>query len=64
MNYRDYEWELREDRIILDPTLNIDKLGWQAGDYFKVVNTNGQAMLVKVDSLTQLVRKIGEELAE
>lgn len=49
MRYYDYEWDLSSDRIILDEELDIDKLGWKGGDYFKVVNVNGRAMLQKVD---------------
>jgi hypothetical protein len=62
MKHYDYDWDLSPGGIILDPELNIDKLGWRAGDYFKVVNINGRAMLVKVDSLTSLVRDIGEDI--
>lgn len=50
MKYYDYDWDLNPDGIILDPELNIDKLGWKNGDYFKVTNINGKAMLVKVDT--------------
>jgi hypothetical protein len=49
MKYYDYDWDIHPDRILLDSELNIDKLGWKSGDYFKVVNVSGQAMLVKVD---------------
>lgn len=63
MHYYDYEWDLNHDRIILDKELNIDKLGWKAGDYFRVTNINGRAMLIKVDPLTAFVRDGGAELA-
>jgi len=36
--------------------LNIDKLGWRAGDCFKIVNIDGQAMLVKMDPLEQFIK--------
>jgi hypothetical protein len=49
MLYVDYSWDLNPNGIILDEELNIDKLGWKAGDYFKVTNVNGRAMLIKVD---------------
>lgn len=51
MRYYDYDWDLNPNGIIFDEELNIDKLGWKAGDYFKVVNINGKAMLQKVDKL-------------
>lgn len=49
MIHLDFEWDVRSDGIILDPALNLDKLGWHGGDYFKLVNVNGKAMLTKVD---------------
>ena len=48
MKYVDYDWDLSPERIILDEEINIDKLGWKAGDLFRVTNINGQAMLVKI----------------
>lgn len=56
MLYFDYSWDLSKNRIILDEELNIDKLGWQAGDLFKVVNINGRAQLVKIDRLERFTR--------
>ena len=56
MRYYDYEWDLEPNRILLDPELNIDKLGWKGGDCFKVVNRNGRAMLVKLDPVEQFVK--------
>jgi len=55
MRYYDYEWDLEPYRILFDPELDIDKLGWKGGDYFKVVNVNGRAMLVKVDALEKFI---------
>ena len=56
MKHFDYDWDLHPDKIILDEELNIDKLGWKAGDYFKVTNVNGRAMLVKVDPLVKFLK--------
>jgi hypothetical protein len=56
MRYYDYEWDLEPNRILLDAELNVDALGWQGGDYFKVVNHNGRCMLVKVDPLEKFLR--------
>jgi len=53
----DYNWDLHPDRIILDEELNIDKLGWHAGDLFKLVNINGKSMLVKVNKLEEFLLK-------
>lgn len=55
MKYFDYDWDLEPNRILFDPELNIDKLGWRGGDYFKVVNVDGRAMLVKVDALEKFI---------
>jgi anaerobic selenocysteine-containing dehydrogenase len=56
MKYYDYEWDLEPNRILLDAELDVDKLGWQAGDYFQVKNVNGRAMLVKIDPLTKFLK--------
>jgi hypothetical protein len=60
MKYVEYDWDLEPNRILLDPELNIDKLGWRHGDYFKVVNIDGRAMLVKVDALEKFIKE-GEQ---
>jgi hypothetical protein len=56
MLYYDYIWDLSPNRILLDAELDIDKLGWKGGDYFKVTNVNGRAMLVKVDPLEKFIK--------
>jgi hypothetical protein len=56
MRYYDYEWDLEPNRILLDEELNVDRLGWNAGDYFQVKNINGRVMLVKVDPLQKFLR--------
>lgn len=64
MLYVDYSWDLNPDRIILDEELDIDKLGWNAGDIFRVTNVNGRAMLVKVEPVEAFVREGGKWLKE
>jgi len=49
MIYMDYNWDLHPWGIKFDEELNIDALGWKAGDLFEIANINGQAMLRKVD---------------
>ena len=56
MKYYDYDWNLSPERIVLDEKLNIDKLGWKAGDCFVVQNVDGRAILTKVDPLVQFVK--------
>jgi anaerobic selenocysteine-containing dehydrogenase len=63
MRHYDYDWDLDSKGIKFDPELDIDKLGWKHGDYFRVENRNGQAMLVKVDPLIKFLndgRQINE----
>jgi hypothetical protein len=55
--YLDYQWDLSSDRIILDEELDLDRLGWQGGDYFKLVNVNGRAMLIKQDALIKFIKE-------
>jgi hypothetical protein len=62
MLYIDYRWDLEPNRILFDPELDIDKLGWKGGDIFRVTNVNGQAMLVKVEPLEGFVREGGQWL--
>ena len=57
MKHYDYDWDLNPWGIKFDPELNIDKLGWQAGDCFKIKNVDGQAMLVKLDPVEQFVKR-------
>ncbi len=56
MKYVDYDWDVKEDRIILDDGLDIDRLGWKAGDWFVVQNVNGRVMLKKMDPLVQFLK--------
>jgi hypothetical protein len=56
MRHYDYDWDLDSTGIRFDPELNIDKLGWRNGDYFRIENRNGQAMLVKVDPLVKFLK--------
>ena len=55
MLHYDYNWDLYPGMIKLDPELNIDALGWKHGDLFRVINKEGQAMLVKVDPLVKFI---------
>lgn len=56
MKYLDYDWDLHKDKIVLDQELNIDKLGWRAGDHFEVRNVSGRVELVKVDPVVKFVK--------
>ena len=56
MIYYDYEWRLTSEAILFDQELNINELGWKAGDCFKIKNIDGQSMLVKMEEVEQFVR--------
>lgn len=55
MNYIGYDFSLTEEGIGLDEELNLDKLGWKGGDYFKLINVNGQSKLVRMDPLVKFL---------
>jgi hypothetical protein len=57
VKYVDYDWDVNSERIVLDRELNIDKLGWKAGDCFVVQNVNGRAMLRKLDPLEKFIKE-------
>ena len=57
MLYVDYSWNCSSDGIILDEEFNTDKLGWKGGDYFKLVNIDGRAMLIKEDALVKFIKE-------
>jgi hypothetical protein len=40
----------------LDAELDVDALGWQGGDYFKLVNVDGRCRLVKVDPIVKFLK--------
>ena len=56
MLHFEYDWDLSPNGIKFDPDLNIDRRGGKHGDYFRVTNINGQAMLVKVDPLVKFLK--------
>lgn len=56
MLYVDYTWDLSPGGILLDEEINIDRLGWQAGDHFELRNINGRVRLVKVDPVVSFVK--------
>ena len=60
MKHFEYDWDLYPDRIILDEELNIDRLGWKGGDYFKLVNIDGKAQLIKLDPLLKFLKEGSE----
>ena len=55
MNYYGYEGDISSTRRLLDADLNTDNLGWKFGDYFKLIEKNGRAVMVKVDPLEKFL---------
>lgn len=62
MIYHDYVWDLNPNQLILDRDLDASKLGWQAGDIFKLVNINGRMVFKKIEPLEAFLegRQINE----
>ena len=56
MRHYDYDWDLEPWGIKFDPELDIDNLGWKHGDYFRIANVDGQAMLIKCDPLVKFLK--------
>jgi hypothetical protein len=50
MRHLDFDWDLNEEGLTFDKELNTAKLGWEIGDYFKLVKfDDGTEKLVKLD---------------
>lgn len=58
MLHLDYDWDLDPSGIKFDDELNIAKLDWNHGDYFKLVITDdGKKYLMKVNELEKFIAK-------
>ena len=53
----DYDWEMDAMGIRLDTDLDVQKLGWKEGDYFKLIKVDDRLQLVKVEELEKFLRK-------
>jgi hypothetical protein len=62
MIHLDFTWDLSPNGILFDDELNLDRLGWQDGDFFKVETINGRRYLKKVDPLVAFVFAGNEEM--
>ena len=56
MLYFDYTWDIDPTGILFDEELDIEKLGWEVGDVFRLVEVEGRTKLVKVHPLEKFVR--------
>ena len=52
----DYDWEMDAMGIRLDTDLDVQKLGWKEGDYFKLIKVSDQLQLVKVEEVEKFMR--------
>jgi len=57
MLHYDFIWDLSPEQMIFDEELPLDKLGWNEGDYFKLVvdNETGSKKLVKQNELERFI---------
>ena len=56
MHFYDYEWDLYPGSIVFDRELNIEKICWEVGDVFRLVEEDGQMKLIKIDPLEKFIR--------
>jgi hypothetical protein len=56
MRFYDYEWDLYPSSIVFDRELDIEQLGWEAGDVFRLVEEDGRMKLIKIDPLEKFIR--------
>ena len=56
MKYIDFDWDMNAWGIRLDDGINVQKLGWQENDYFKLVRVNDRLQLVKVEELEKFLK--------
>lgn len=64
MLHLDYNWDLGPNGVLLDEELNVYKLGWEDGDYFKLEERDGRRWLRRVDPLIAFIRAGAEELRD
>jgi hypothetical protein len=59
MLHFDFTWDLYPNGLTFDNELNVDKLGWKEGDYFKLIEdeATGAKKLVKLDELQLFIMK-------
>ena len=61
MLHFEYNWDLGPNGIKLDEELNVDRLGWEEGDYFRLEERDGRRYLRRVDPLIKFIRDAAEE---
>ena len=56
MHFYDYEWDIYPSSIVFDRELDIEKIGWEVGDVFRLVEEEGRMKLIKIDALEKFIR--------
>lgn len=62
MLHFDFDWDLSFAGIKLDEELNVDKLGWQDGDCFKLETKDGRRYLRRLDPLVAFIVAAKEDM--
>jgi hypothetical protein len=52
----DFDWEMDAMGIRLDTDLDVQKLGWKEGDYFKLIKVEDRLQLVKVEEIERFMK--------
>ena len=62
MFHYDYSWDLNPDSLVFDTELPLHRLGWEEGDYFKLVEDSetGAKKLIKLNELEKFILKGNE----
>ena len=55
MLYVDYNWDPGPGYIVPDKELNTEKLGWKPGQFWQMIEANGQLRLHQVDPMVQFI---------
>lgn len=53
--FMDFTWDLTDEGITLDRSLELEKLGWEVGEYFKLVEIEGTKRLIKITDLEKFL---------
>ena len=56
MLYLDFTWDIDSTGILFDRELDIEKIGWEPGDVFRLVEEDGRMKLIKIDPLEKFIR--------
>ena len=53
--FMDFTWDLTDEGITLDRAIEPEKLGWEVGEYFKLIEVDGAKKLVKITDLEKFL---------